>query len=536
MPEAVAEPPGDATLPDGADPAAASMRIIAAASTVKKRLEARAQMAAGDGRAVLEATALMAADPTLIKSAQQKVNAGTAPARAVWEAAGEVATTLAELGGYMAERARDVADVRDRIVAELSGLPAPGVPTRAEPFVLAARDLAPADTATLDPQTCVALVTAEGGPTSHTAILARSLGLPAVVAAPAIVDVAENTMVLVNGATGVVRTDPTLEEIEKARTAATRQRTFDGTGQTADGHRVALLANVGDAKGAAGAVEAKAEGVGLFRTEFCFLDHDVAPSIDEQVAAYRQVLAPLGERKVVIRTLDAGADKPLPFLNLNDEANPALGVRGLRTVVHSEQVLTDQLTAIATAAEAEQADVWVMAPMVATVDEAQDFVRRCREAGLPSAGVMVEVPSVALQADAVLEVVDFASIGTNDLGQYTMAADRLVGELAALNDPWQPAVLRLIKLTGEAGARRDRPIGVCGEAAADPALACVLVGLGMSSLSMTPRAIPDVAEVLAATTLADCRRLAELAVAVPSASAARAAVRAELPILDDLGL
>ena len=536
MPDAVAEPPADAKLPASTDPNAEAARIAAAAETVKSDLEARAALATGDAAAVLEATALMAADPTLVQAAQAKVSTGAAPERAVWEAADEVAAMLAGLGGYMAERARDVADVRDRIVAALTGHPAPGVPARSEPFVLAARDLAPADTATLDPATCVALVTAEGGPTSHTAILARALGLPAVVAAPGILDVAEDTVVLVDGAAGTIYTDPTEDQVAKAKQVAQRVRTFDGHGRTSDGHHIALLANVGDAKGVSAAVDVAAEGVGLFRTEFCFLGHDTAPTIDEQVTAYRAVLSAFPGKKVVVRTLDAGADKPLPFLNLHEEVNPALGVRGIRTAGHTEQVLADQLTAIATAAEAEQADVWVMAPMVATADEAADFAARCHAAGLQTAGVMVEVPSAALQASDILTSAAFASIGTNDLGQYTMAADRLLGELAALNDPWQPAVLRLVQFTCEAGTQMDKPVGVCGEAAADPALACVLTGFGVSSLSMTPRAIPDVAEVLRATTLRDCQHLADLAVSARTAADGRAGVRAELPFLDELGL
>ncbi|HEX5996906.1 MAG TPA: phosphoenolpyruvate--protein phosphotransferase [Jiangellales bacterium] len=536
MPDPVAEPAEDAEPAPGADPEEESGRIAAAAEAVRSDLEARAAKASGDAAAVLEATALMAADPTLVQAAQAKVAAGAVAERAVWDAADEVAAMLAGLGGYLAERARDVADVRDRIVAELTGQPPPGVPTRTEPFVLAARDLAPADTATLDPATCIALVTAEGGPTSHTAILARALGLPAVVAAPGILDIAEGTVVLVDGAAGTVLTDPTADQITKAEQVARRARTFDGRGRTSDDHPIALLANVGDPKGVAAAVEVGAEGVGLFRTEFCFLGHDNAPSIDEQVTAYRAILSAFPGRKVVVRTLDAGADKPLPFLNLHQEANPALGVRGIRTVGHAEQVLTDQLTAIATAASAEQAEVWVMAPMIATADEAADFVARCHRAGLQTAGVMVEVPSAALSASQILSSAGFASIGTNDLGQYTMAADRLLGELAGLNDPWQPAVLRLVQFTCQAGERLDRPIGVCGEAAADPALACVLVGFGVSSLSMTPRAIPDVSEVLKATSLADCRRLAGVAVTARTAAEARASVRAELPILDELGL
>jgi len=536
MPDPVTEPSRDSRLVEGADAEAEAERIVAAAARVRDELDARAARAHGDGKAVLEATALMAADPTLVGAAQQKVAAGLTSARAVWEAADEVAAMLTSLGGYMAERARDVADVRDRIVAELSGLPAPGVPDRVEPFVLAAHDLAPADTATLDPATCVALVTAEGGPTSHTAILARALGLPAVVSAPGVLDVAVGTVVLVDGAAGVVRTDPTADDIEQVRKVAARARTFDGMGRTADGRRVQLLANIGDPTGVAAAVEANAEGVGLFRTEFCFLGHTEAPTVDEQVTAYRAVLAAFPGKKVVVRTLDAGADKPLPFLNLADEANPALGMRGLRTVTRSEGVLTDQLTAIAAAAAAEGAEVWVMAPMVATADEAADFVARCAAAGLATAGVMVEVPSAALTATHVLASAHFASIGTNDLSQYTMAADRLLGELARLNDPWQPAVLRLIQLTCRAGAELDRPVGVCGEAAADPALACVLVGLGVTSLSMTPRSIPDVADVLRATSYEECARLSELALVATNAATARGDVRTQLPVLAGLGL
>jgi phosphotransferase system enzyme I (PtsI) len=536
MPAPVAEPSADDRLEADADVTAEQERIATAASRVRDDLDARAVRAQGDGKAVLEATALMAADPTLVTAAQQKVAGGVPAERAVWDAAAEVADMLAALGGYMAERTRDVADVRDRIVAALSGLPAPGVPDSAEPFVLGAVDLAPADTATLDPATCVALVTAEGGPTSHTAILARALGLPAVVAAPSVLDVPGGTLVLVDGAAGTVHLHPTAAEIEQVRAVASRERSFDGHGRTADGRRIQLLANVGDPKGVAAAVEANAEGVGLFRTEFCFLGHAEAPTVDEQVTAYRAVLAAFPGKKVVVRTLDAGADKPLPFLNPASEANPALGVRGLRTSVRFPAVLDDQLAAIAQAAGAEQATVWVMAPMVATAAEAAEFVGRCSAVGLDTAGVMVEVPGAAISAAHVLESARFASLGTNDLTQYTMGADRLLGELAALNDPWQPAVLRLVELTCRAGVERDRPVGVCGEAAADPALACVLVGLGVSSLSMTPRSIPDVADVLRATTYEHCVHLASLAVDAPGAGEARAAVRAELPVLDELAL
>jgi phosphoenolpyruvate-protein phosphotransferase (PTS system enzyme I) len=537
MPDAVPEPPVGATLDAADDAGAAAERIAAASAAVRKSLEESAQRASGTGREILETTAMMAADPTLIKAAQKLVRTNRMdPARAVWQSANTVIDQLASLGGYMAERTGDVADVRGRIVAVLTGRPAPGVPDLPHPFVLLATDLAPADTATLDPERVVAIVTSQGGPTSHTAIIARSLGIPAVVGAARATEIAAGAVVLVDGAAGTITIDPTPAQLARAAELAARVRTFDGTGRTSDGHLVPLLANIGKPDGAQAAADAGAEGVGLFRTEFCFLDRAQAPTIDEQVAQYREVLAAFAGKKVVIRTLDAGADKPLPFLTNTDEPNPALGVRGLRTATRNPEILEDQLTAIARAAEAESAHVWVMAPMVSTVAEAEEFVGRCHAHGLATAGVMVEVPSAALQSGPILARAAFASIGTNDLTQYAMAADRLLGDLATLSTPWQPAVLQLIAATCRGGAQQGRPVGVCGEAAADPALAVVLTGMGIATLSMSARALPDVAAVLASVTLAQCRQLAELALTAESADGARAAVRAHLPVLDELGI
>lgn len=536
MPDPMPEPPADAKIPADSNPDSEAERVATAADEVRAELEERAQHATGDGRAVLEATALMAADPTIVSGAQGRVKDSMGAERAVWEAAVEAAEALEAVGGYMAERARDVADVRDRIVAHLSGKPAPGIPQVDEPFVLVAHDLAPADTAMLDPKRCVALVTERGGPTSHTAILARAVGIPAVVAAAEVMSIPEDATVLVDGASGLVEADPSEEKIAKARAASSRQPSFDGVGKLADDTPIPLLANVGDPSGADDAVAAKAEGIGLFRTEFCFLDRADEPPVEEQVERYKDVFERFAGRRVVVRTLDAGADKPLPFLTETVEPNPALGLRGYRTSRTHPQVTSNQLNALSQAAKASGADVWVMAPMIATVDEAESFVAACAEFDLDTAGVMIEIPAAALASDLVLQHVAFASVGTNDLTQYTMAADRMHGDLATLNSPWQPAALRLIQFTGDAGMRSGKPVGVCGEAAADPALAAVLVGLGVSSLSMTPRAIPNVAEVLATLTRADCERLADLAVEAPNATAGRLAVRAELPIMDDLGV
>jgi phosphotransferase system enzyme I (PtsI) len=538
LPEPVAEPPHGRRLPPGSDYAGEAARIPAASQVVRLALEAAAARATGESAELLEATAAIAADPSLVADAEQRVRTDRlVPERAVWEAAEAVAEQFEALGGYFAERTRDIADVRDRLVAELTGRPAPGVPERDAPFVLVAPDVAPALVATLDTDRVLAIVTGAGGPTSHTAILARARGIPTVVAARgADTAVVDGALVVVDGSAGTVTVEPDERTVAATLALAAQVRTFDGAGRTADGQRVELLANVGDPDGARAAAAAHAEGIGLFRTEFQFLDRDEAPSRDEQVAAYREVFAQFPGRKVVIRTLDAGADKPMPFLTSDSEANPALGVRGLRTAIEHPDVLDTQLAAIADAAAAESATVWVMAPMVATVDEAEQFVATCARHGLDTAGVMVEVPSAALLSGPILAHAAFASIGTNDLTQYTMAADRLLGAVAELSDPWQPAVLRLVAATCAGGAQQGRPVGVCGEAAAAPALAVVLVGLGVSSLSMTPRALPDVAAVLAATTSDECRRLAQLALAAPSAADARAVVRADLPVLADLGL
>lgn len=521
----VADPlPEPATGPVPADPANEAARIGPAAKQVALRLERAAAAVDGDARTLLETTAAMAADPALVSSAEQLVTGRGLPAtRAVYEAAGTFAAALAAAGGYLAERVQDIEDVANRLIAELSGVAPPGVPELAAPSVLYARDLAPADTAGLDPAKVLALVTEEGGPTSHTAILARALGIPAVVACRGILDAAPDGLI-VDGDTGVVEIAAATVGVRVATDTGPTE--WNGVGSLADGHRVKVLANVGKPADAAAGAAAGAEGVGLFRTEFCYLSASVEPTEAEQRAAYTDVLTPFAGKPVVVRTLDAGADKPLAFLDPEPEPNPALGVRGLRVARERVGLLDRQLAAIAGAATDSGADVAVMAPMVATADEAEWFVARARAAGIARAGVMIEIPAAALTAPEIFEVVDFVSLGTNDLAQYVFAADRQVGAVAALNDPWQPALLRLIAGVGEAALAVDKPAGVCGEAAADPALACVLVGLGVSSLSMNAPAIGRVGAQLATVRLDDCQAMATAALDARSPAKAKAAVRA----------
>jgi phosphotransferase system enzyme I (PtsI) len=523
-------------LPEPADAASEStgdaekVRVAGALAATAADIRLRGERAGGAAKDVLEAQAFMAEDPTLRDDVDARITAGKTAERAVFEAFASFRDLLTSMGGYMGERATDLNDVSQRVVAHLQGVPAPGVPTPDYPFVLIARDLAPADTALLDLEKVLALVTSDGGPTSHTAILAREKAIVAVVGAPDALKLSDGDTVVVDATTGLVTVSPSAEQIAEAEaTMAARAAAAVipiGPGALADGTSVPLLANLGSVDGADGALEKGAEGVGLFRTEFLFLDSDRAPTVAEQQDKYTQLLTAFAGKKVVVRALDAGADKPLSFLNDEPEENPALGLRGLRALRANETILRDQLTALANADAATNADLWVMAPMVSTVEETRYFTALSHELGLKTAGVMVEVPAAALLADRILADADFASIGTNDLTQYTLAADRLLGSVASFQDPWHPAVLRLVGEVGRAGAALGKPVGICGEAAADPTLAVVLVGLGATTLSMSPAALADVRAELARFTLDQAKEFAEIALSANSAVEARIAVSA----------
>lgn len=505
-------------------------RVREAIAAVASELTARAEAAGGAAQEVLEAQAMIAEDPSLQDEIDARIDDGTTAEWAVHDAFAGFKATLEAIGGYLGERAADLDDIAQRVLARLRGVPAPGVPDPGHPFVLVARDLAPADTALLKLDQVLALITSDGGPTSHTAILAREKGIVAVVGVAQAGVLTDGETVIVDAAAGAVTTEPSADELGRAAERASARQSAEALpvtpGALADGTPIALLANLGKPADAADAVSRGAEGVGLFRTEFLFLSAAQAPTVAQQRESYRELLAAFEGKKVVVRLLDAGADKPLAFLNDAHEENPALGLRGLRALRASEDILREQLTALAEADAETGADLWVMAPMVTTVEETAYFTTLAREYGLKTAGVMVEVPASALLADRVLAHADFASIGTNDLTQYTMAADRMLGSVAGFQDPWHPAVLRLVGEVGAAGARASKPVGICGEAAADPLLAVVLVGLGATSLSMASAALADVRLALSERTLDDARHLAEIALAADDAAGARAAVAA----------
>ena len=514
-----------------ADRPAEAARFGAAAAAVAQRLRDRAAAATGAASEVLGATAQLAQDRAWLGAAEKAINAGMPAVRATMAAATQFIEMFTKMGGLMAERVTDLKDIRDRVVAELAGLPEPGVPVPSEPSILCAEDLAPADTAGLDPHRVVGLATTLGGPTSHTAIIARQLGIPCVVAVAGLDAVPAGTMVLLDGTRGTVTVDPDRAEaasaVAAADAAAASVASWSGPGATADGHQVSILANVADGSAARAARQAPVEGVGLFRTELCFLDRDSEPSVEEQAAIYAEVLEAFPGQKVVIRTLDAGSDKPLKFVNTPQEANPALGVRGFRIARNNAELVARQLDAIAAAAARTGSAPWVMAPMIATAEEALRFADLARERSLHP-GVMIEVPAAALLADKILQHVEFLSIGTNDLAQYTMAADRMSSDLATLTDPWQPGVIALVAKTARAGQAIGKPVGVCGEAAADPLLACVLTGVGVTSLSAAASAVGLVGAKLASVTLQQCRDAAEAVLATAGAVEAREVAQAVL--------
>ncbi len=522
MPEPLGEPLDNER---SADAEAEITRAIEALVAVREWLVGRGVEAGGDAQAVLEAQALMAGDPAIGKDVAARIHAGKTAERAVFDAFGAFQTLLEGMGGYMAERSADLADIAQRVIARLRGVSAPGVPESTVPFILVAHDLAPADTALLDFTKVLGLVTRDGGPTSHTAILARAKSIPAIVGVDGANSLTDGTIVVVDAAASTVTADASAQVVEEAHARRAEWLAVSNApitkGALKDGYSVGLLANLGDPREAAQAVALGAEGVGLFRTEFLTFGSTTAPTLEVQEKQYIELLSEFPGKKVVVRVLDAGADKPLSFLNSADEPNPALGLRGLRALRAHEGILRDQLQALVNAQNATDADLWVMAPMVADAEEADYFVTLAKNMGLRIAGVMAEVPSIALVADQVLSVADFVSIGTNDLTQYTMAADRMLGSVARYQDPWHPAVLRIIKMLADAGVAAGKPVGVCGEAAADPDLAIVLVGLGVTTLSMAPAALADVRASLLKVTLAQARAKASLALTASSAGEAR---------------
>ncbi|MGC8210503.1 phosphoenolpyruvate--protein phosphotransferase [Ralstonia pseudosolanacearum] len=541
--------PGVSAIPDHPVPLATGGDLLdRALADTRAELAALARDTAarlGEAEAgIFKAQAELLGDTDLMTLTCQAMVEGHGVAWSWHHAVERLAERLAALGNpLLAARAADLRDVGRRVLGHLD----PALRGTAQalpdgPCILVAQDLSPSDTAALDTRRIAGIVTAQGGPTSHTAILTRTLGIPAVVAAgPAVLDVASGTQAIVDGSGGQLYLDPDAAAVAGAEAwlredAARAQREQAERGlpaRTRDGHAVEIAANVNLPAQAIEAVTLGAEGVGLMRTEFLFLERDHAPDEDAQHEVYAAMLGALGGRPLIVRTLDIGGDKQVPHLNLPKEENPFLGVRGARLLLRRPDLMEPQLRALYRAA-CGGGPLSIMFPMITSLGEvialrtACERIRAELDAPAVPLGIMVEVPAAALLADQLAEHVDFFSIGTNDLTQYTLAIDRQHPDLAAEADSLHPAVLRLIQLTVQGAARHGRWVGVCGGLAGDPFGALLLTGLGVHELSMSPRDIPAVKARLRDAHVRQLTELAGQALACASAEDVRA-LEATLP-------
>ena len=505
-----------------------------ASELTEMEAETRQRLGAGEA-AIFAAQRELVADPGLLRAAIGDIMRGHGAAwswKKVLDARVDQQRQLPD--PLLAARALDLKDAGERVVAALLGIERKTVVLR-EPSILIAEDLTPSDTLQLDMRYVVGLAISSGGPTSHTAILARTLGLPALVAAgPSLLQIEYGAEAVIDGTAGCLYLGCTAADIETAhaaikaqalRSSAMRADRYQSA-TTSDGHTVGVFANVANAKQASDAVEAGAEGVGLMRTEFLFLERESAPSEDEQYAVYRDTIAALGGRSLIIRALDIGGDKKVSYLDLSHEENPFLGVRGARLLLSRPDLLRTQLRALYRAAE--HGPVSIMFPMVTDLSEVTalraecEQVRAALKAPVVPLGIMVEVPAVAVMAQHFAQKVDFFSIGTNDLTQYVLAMDRQHPQLAAQADPLNPAVLALIGGTAKAANAAGIHVGVCGGLAGDPLGARILTGLGVHDLSMSAQDVAIVKAVLRSETLSNMQQLAQRALAAGSAAEVRA--------------
>jgi phosphoenolpyruvate-protein phosphotransferase len=539
----------DTTTEAAGTPEDEKARVDAALEQVEATLTELAESnreTLGDEADIFLAHADFAGDPEIADMVHDAIEGGAGASRAVTAAFDSFRALLEKSGDeYLAGRATDIDDVRDQVLDVLAGRQQAAVPT--ERSVVVAHELTPSQTARLPRELIAGVACAAGSPTSHAAILSRSLGIPAVMGVnDLLADMQDGVLLALDGDAGTVVVSPDDDERAAFQRRIAEQDEWreqlaalrDEPGATADGHRVELAANIGGLADVAAAGEHGAEGSGLVRTEFLFQESAEEPSIEEQADFYRKVLAGLPGHRVVFRTMDVGADKPLPFVVREPEENPALGVRGIRLGLVQPDLLINQLRALLRSRDpdAEQGTLAVMFPLVSTPDE----VRRARGAFATAAeaegidhsnievGVMIEVPAAALSAHRIAPLVDFFSVGTNDLLQYLFAADRLLAEVADLPDVCDPDVLRLLGTVVEAAHEHGAWVGVCGESAADPASAVAYVGLGINELSMMPTAVPQLKDALGRVELGTLQSAVRTARDAEDATAARKILREAL--------
>jgi multiphosphoryl transfer protein len=510
-----------------------------ARAEVRARLEQIASSAQGTAREVIAAHLEFLDDWELVAAARRAISRGKSAGFAWRRAVRDSADTLRALGdARMSERVEDLLDLETQVLLALNGEAPIVVRNLPERAILIAEDLKPSQLVSLDATRLAGICLAAGGPTSHVAILAAAMGVPALVAlGPAVLDIGEGAWLVLDAEQGNLATSPDQTALAAAeQTLAARQQrkhveraAAHADCKSADGVRIEVLANLGSLAEAQVAVAHGAEGCGLLRTEFLFLERDAPPDEDEQLHQYQGIATALDGRPLVIRTLDIGGDKPIPYLPLPAEPNPALGLRGVRTSLWRPDLLRVQLRAILRVQPAGQCRV--LLPMITDIAEIAavrrmiDEVRReLRHASSIRVGAMIETPAAALLAERVAQEVDFLSIGTNDLTQYTLAMDRGHSELAHRIDGLHPAVLRLISMTVNAAEKHSRFVAVCGGLASEPAAVPVLLGLGVHELSVVPTLVPQLKSLIRTLTLDSCRSLAQRAVALDTAEAVRALV------------
>lgn len=509
-----------------------------------KGLEEKARGEMGEQEAaIFDAHQMILEDPEFLKGVvhrvrEEKINIEAAVHACIEEFATELAAVEDE---YIKARADDIRDVGKRLLKILLGAEAQVRKFPDYPVIILAEDLAPSDTVQFDKSKVLGFATVRGGPTSHTAILANSMGIPALVSLP--VDFAAlkpDTIVILDGNSGELIPDPDPDTLASMQAAMSswqagrqdEQQRCHEPAVTLDGHAVEVVANIGNYEDAQQALKYGAEGVGLFRTEFLYLDREELPGEEEQAQAYKQVFDLMRGKPVVVRTLDIGGDKSVPYLGFKDEANPFLGWRAVRMIDERADILLSQFRALLRAAV--DADLRIMVPMVSRlteVEQARNLLRTAAEGleaeGIPSCrkiqfGIMIEVPSAVLVAEHIAPLVDFFSIGTNDLTQYTMAVDRTNERVVGIASPFHPSVLRLINLTIDAAHAHNKWVGLCGEFASNPLAVPLLLGIGLDEFSMAPAGIPRIKELIRRFSIDECKEVANHALRLPKTEAVQA--------------
>ncbi|MDJ0752258.1 MAG: phosphoenolpyruvate--protein phosphotransferase [Ardenticatenaceae bacterium] len=511
--------------------------IASAADEVEALHEHMLSQNAAAEAEIFAAHSEMLHDPQLKQAVQARIKQKTNAPQAWWSEIEDQANELAQVKDeLLSARAADVRDIGRRVLNHLLGKGAQTDWTReiVEPVILVARDLTPSDTAQLDKSKVIGIATVAGGPNAHSAIIARALGIPAVVAmGDSLLKAPVGQMAILDGQAGVLNISPTASELKEAEkrhqaadmAAAEARKTAHLEAITVDGRKIEVAANAGSVEDARKAAAAGADGIGLLRTEFIFIQAQTAPTEEEQTEIYAAIASEMNGRPVILRTLDIGGDKPVPYIDIEKEENPFLGERGIRLALNRPQLLKTQLRAILRSAA--QGSLRIMFPMIGQYHEwqaARQMVEEVRqEVGAPAVevGMMIEVPSAALLAETFAPEIDFFSIGTNDLTQYTLAIDRQHPILAAEADGLHPAVLQLIARTVAAAHAHGKWVGVCGELGADPAALPVLLGLGVDELSVNTSALPMVKAQIRTLSFADCRKIAQQALHCRTAAEVR---------------